>query len=195
MTALSRLVAYVDESSTKRGNGTQEYLVCATIIDVDAAERIREKLSSLRLPGQVKLHWTAESDKRRRRIIAVIAGLEVAQVLIAHRSETAPRTERYRRKCLEQLYFELQQMEILDVILESRRPGQNTKDLEHIVALQNRGQATGIRLSHVRGGEEPLLWIPDAVLGAFNTRFFGQDEFWSAVCDCVTVLRSTPDSL
>ncbi|HJG45477.1 MAG TPA: hypothetical protein K8V62_03700, partial [Corynebacterium variabile] len=87
------LVAYADESSAPRGMDRQEYLVCAAIIDSSDAESTREILRPLLLPGQRKLHWTDESDRRRREIVGVVAGLDAMQVIITHRSAPRRKTE------------------------------------------------------------------------------------------------------
>lgn len=76
------------------------------------------------------------------------------------------------------MYFELSEMHVHNVTLESRQEAQNKRDLAHIVALQGQGQSAGIRLRHVRGGDDPLLWIPDAVLGALNSVHLGEEQYW-----------------
>lgn len=191
----SQFVAYVDESSAPRVPNLQEYMVCAAIVDPDDAETIREALYPLRLRGQIKLHWTDESNSRRKKIVETLASIDSMQAIITHRSEPSRKTERFRRKCLEQMYYELSNMQIQDVVLESRQETQNKKDREHIVALQGQGQCAGLRIRHVRGGDDPLLWIPDAVLGAYNSRYLGRDQFWGLIQDKLVLNRATSDSL
>lgn len=191
----SQFAAYIDESSAPRGFSHQVYMVCAAIIDVDEAEMVREALYPLLLPGQIKLHWTDESASRRRSIIKTIASIDSMQAIVTHRSAPSRKTERFRRKCLEQMYYELTDMRIHDVTLESRQDAQNRRDVEHIVALQGQGQCVGLRIQHVRGGDDPLLWIPDAVLGALNSSHSGNDQFWEPLQDKLLLNRETPDSL
>lgn len=191
----SQLAAYVDESSASRGTDYQEYMVCAAIVDTNDAEMVREALYPLRLPGQVKLHWTDESDSRRRAIVEKIASIDSMQVIVTHRSAPSRKTERFRRKCLEQMYYELSDMQIQAVTLESRQEAQNKKDREHIVALQGQGQCVGLRIQHVRGGDDPLLWIPGAVLGALNSTRLGNDRFWEPIQGKLLLNRETPESL
>ncbi|MBK4179123.1 hypothetical protein GWO66_09960 [Corynebacterium macginleyi] len=105
------------------------------------------------------------------------------------------KTERHRRKCLEQMYFELSEMHVRNVTLESRQEAQNRRDVAHIVALQGQGQSAGIRLRHVRGGDDPRLWIPDAVLGALNSVHLGEEQYWEKLHEKVVLNRPTPDSL
>ena len=191
----SQLVAYIDESSAYRPPNRQEYMICAAIIDSQDLEQVREELRPLLLPGQVKLHWTDERNSRRRKIVETLSGIDSMQAIITHQSEVSKRTERHRRKCLEQMYFELSEMHIHNVTLESRQEAQNKRDLAHIVALQGQGQSVNIRLQHVRGGDDPILWVPDAVLGALNSVHLGEEQYWKKLYGKVLLNRPTPDSL
>ena len=47
----------------------------------------------------------------------------------------------------------------------------------------------------MRGGDEPLLWIPDADLGFINSAYQGEKEYWGRLQDKVALKRSTPESL
>lgn len=191
----SQLVAYIDESSAYRPPNRQEYMICAAILDSQDLERVREELRPLLLPGQVKLHWTDERNSRRRKIVETLSGIDSMQAIITHQSEVSKKTERHRRKCLEQMYFELSEMHVHSVTLESRQEAQNKRDLAHIVALQGQGQSVNIRLQHVRGGDDPILWIPDAVLGALNSVHLGEEQYWEKLYGKVLLNRPTPDSL
>ena len=138
-------------------------------------------------PGQTSLD--------RRKIVETLSGIDSMHAIITHQSEVSKKTERHRRKCLEQMYFELSEMHVHNVTLESRQEAQNKRDLAHIVALQGQGQSAGIRLRHVRGGDDPLLWIPDAVLGALNSVHLGEEQYWEKLHEKVVLNRPTPDSL
>lgn len=170
-------------------------MVCAAIIDTGNLDAVRDALLPLRLPGQIKLHWTDERSRRRQQIIDTLCSIDAMQAIITHRSEPNRKTERYRRKCLEQLYFELTEMGVQEITLEARQAAQNRRDIAHIVALQGQGQHPGLRLRHTRGGDDPLLWIPDAVLGALNSVALGQAHYWEALQDKVVLKHATPDSL
>lgn len=76
---------------------------------------------------------------------------------------------------MEQMYFELSAMSVYDITFESRQTAQNRKDIEYIVALAGQGQCAGRMLQHTRGGDDPLLWIPDVVLGALNSVYLGEE--------------------
>jgi len=187
--------AFADESSANRGENQQEYLIGAALIPADKCETLREKLRPLLLPGQIKLHWTDESEPRRRSIIKLLCELDAMNVVIAHRSARQKKTERFRRKCLGDFYSEMAAMNVQDVTLESRSPKQDKLDRAHIVGLQNSGLTRDVRIAHLRGGDEPLLWIADAVLGAINSDFLGEKSHLEALSRTFVVHRCTSESL
>lgn len=187
--------AFADESSANRGAKQQEYLIGAALVPAGDCETVRDTLRPLLLPGQIKLHWTDESEARRRAIIASLCELEPMNVVIAHRSARQKKTERFRRKCLGGLYAEMAAMGVNDATLESRSPKQDKLDLAHIVGLQNSGLPRSIRITHLRGGDEPLLWIADTVLGAINSDFLGESSYLEALSSTFVVHRHTGDSI
>lgn len=151
-------------------------------------------MRSLLLPGQVKVHWTAESEARRRRIVETITSLGPMNVVVSHLDEYRKKVERYRRKCLEVVYRELAGMGVTDAALEHRSHSQDAADRAHIVALQAQSLDHSLRISHPKGGEEPLLWIADAVLGAINSRHLGIPEHYDALVGTLAFEEMTPDS-
>lgn len=189
------LRAFLDESSVVLSDARQEYLVGAAILDAAECEAMREELRPLLLPGQIKLHWTDEGARRRARVIDAIVSLGPMNVIVSHVSERQNKMERFRRKCLELMYFEFSSMKLHDVTLESRSLKQDARDRAHIVALQAQGLDRRIRVAHSRGGDEPLLWIADAVLGAVNSARLGEPSYLDALWGTILVQDRTSESL
>lgn len=187
--------AFVDESSSQRGPGLQEYLIAAALLEDDHEESARESLRPLLLRGQVKLHWSDESERRRREIVNAVATLGVLNVIVSHVSAPQRKTERFRRKCLEVLYYELAGAGVTEMTLESRSGSQDKSDRAHLVGLQNQGRSKALRVEHRRGGEEPLLWVPDVVLGAINAARCGHPVHLDALRDSIVLEERTADSL
>lgn len=188
--------AYLDESSAVRSEDHQAYLVCAAVVPIRESEALREKLLPLRLKGQIKLHWTDESDARRRKIITSIAELAPMTAVVTHLSIRQHKTERFRRKCLETIYYELADMGVQEVTCEARTASQNKSDLAHIVALRRQKIVTpDFRINHCRGGEDPLLWLPDIVLGAINAMHKGNSWYYDALREFLILEKTTPESL
>lgn len=190
-----KYAAYVDESSANRSEDRQEYLVCAAIIPIDEMEQIRDQLTPLRLKGQIKLHWTDESNSRRRKIVDAVSELAPMTAVVTHLSNRQNKTERFRRLCLEAMYYELAQMGIRSVTCEGRTAPQDKKDLAHIVALRNQKRvAKDFGINHCRGGDDPLLWLPDIFLGAINSKYLGDHSYYDALSKFLLVESKTPDS-
>lgn len=187
--------AFLDESSANRGEAQQEYLVCAALIPDFECDDLRDQLGPLLLPGQVKVHWTDESERRRQEIVARIVELGPINVVISHLDARRRKVERYRRKCLERTYHELIDMQVYDLTLECRTDNQDRDDLAHIVALRGQGMDRQLRISHRRGGDEPLLWIADVVLGAVNSAHLGQEQHLEALQSTLMIEERTADSL
>lgn len=187
--------AYIDESSAVRSATRQEYLIGAALIPVDRSDGIREHLRSLTLPGQIKLHWTDESEARRRAIVESIGSLAPMTVVVTHVSERMRKNERCRRKCLELLYYDMAGMGVFDLLLEHRSDVQNKRDRAHIVGLQNQGLDQRIRIGHRRGGDEPLLWIADVLLGAVNSAALGRPNHLRSLQETIIVRHRTADSV
>lgn len=186
---------FLDESVALRGTDHQEYLVCAAIVASKAFDESRAVLESLRLKGQVKVHWTDESLKRRRQIVETIAELDSVSAIVTHLDTRRRKVERYRRKCLEAMYHQLLSMKVTHATLESRSTAQDRSDLAHIVSLQGQGLDSRLRITHKRGGDEPLLWIPDAILGAVNAHRDGDSSYFGVLRDMIIVDVRTPDSV
>lgn len=188
--------AFLDESSALRSENRQEYLVCAAIVPQESAEEIREALLPLRLKGQIKLHWSDEDEFRRRKIVSTIAELTPMTAVVTHISQPQKKTEHFRRKCLETIYHELCRMGIHQLTCESRTESQNKKDIAHLLTLRQRKWVLDqFDISHCRGGDDPLLWIPDVFLGAINARHKGVTEHYEALKDFVVYDAATESSL
>lgn len=187
--------AFIDESSAVRSSARQEYLVGAALIPVGSCDEVREHLRTLALPGQIKLHWTDESEGRRRSIVRRVCELAPMTVVVTHLSERVRKNERCRRKCLEALYHDMVAMEIFDLLLEHRSNSQNKQDRAHIVALQNQGLDRRVRIGHQKGGDEPLLWIADVLLGAINSAQLGQPAHLKALEETIILQHRTAGSL
>ncbi|RII95472.1 hypothetical protein DZF95_00870 [Clavibacter michiganensis] len=187
--------AFLDESTASRGDERQEYLVCAALIDETDCDSIREQLRPLLLPGQIKLHWTDESDRRHRDIVSRIVELGPMNIVVSHLDTYRKKVERYRRKSLETLYHELVTMETFDLTLECRSDGQDKADRAHIVGLQSQGLDRRLRIGHQRGGDEPLLWIADAVLGSINAAHLGNPDHYDELRSTLLIEARTTDSL
>ncbi|WP_322748402.1 MULTISPECIES: hypothetical protein [unclassified Frankia] len=79
-------------------------------------------------PGQRKLHWRDESDRRRHAIIEEVAGAPVEHLVVVYDGRQGEQSERRRKQCLKRLCYELDQMGVIRMVLESRGPADDHLD-------------------------------------------------------------------
>lgn len=165
------LHAWVDESIHSPASEAPEgmYVLAATVADPSACDPTREALRNLVRKGATRLHWRDESEEMRRDITAAIASCDlISTVVIGTRLDQA-RQERARRKCMQRLLHELQQLAVTQVWLESRTQTLNRKDLKLVDALRAEGtMARALRVDFGLPSVEPMLWVPDAIAGAVS---------------------------
>ncbi len=149
--------AFVDEST--RGG---RYLICVVTCPAGDLQRARTGLRALLLPGQRRLHFATESNRRRREILSGVAQLGTRSVVYVakHHDHRAARAT-----ILSKVAADLQVQGVRDLTLESRE-GQDHHDRAAI--FRSLGRASSLYYRHARPTDEPLLWVPDSVAWAFG---------------------------
>jgi hypothetical protein len=146
---------FVDESKS-RG-----YLLVAAIVSPTELNTLRKLIDSLRLPRQRRIHFTAESDSRRKMILKSLVSAGVRAVLYDASSHSKARQA--REAAMTRLVDDAVKagastlvIELDDEALKSDR-----------VTIRSRAERAGclgtLRYSHKRPHEECLLAIPDAI--------------------------------
>jgi hypothetical protein len=187
--AAFRLFAWVDESvivGPAGGPGT--YTMAAVLADPAHCDDLRSELRALTIRPGVRLHWVAESVKRRDLIAEAVRRMDIAAILTVGTPMERSRQERARRCCLERLLYELDQLGVSEVRLESRAGAQDKRDLRLIdSARRKRLISHDVVVTFGRPAEEPMLWLPDAVAGAMSASLLGEDRWLTALSEVVTV--------
>jgi len=160
------LVAYGDESFSAPNAMPSVYLLGAVILERRIVPGVREKALGLRLPGQTKAHWYSDSNKQHDVAAAIIGGLSIASMVVVRLANRGEPDERRRRKCFERFAYELETRGCSHLTLESRGTVADSKDRAMVAAMQAQQTLRRLRIDHVRGKDEPLLWVADAVCGA-----------------------------
>jgi hypothetical protein len=182
---MAKWLAFGDESEL-----TGVYICAAVIVDDDTAEEIREIMRTLR-PFRGKLRWHDESPQSRRKIIAILAGLDVMYVVAVRACAQHEPIARRRAKCLAALVAELDAAGVEHLLLESRSAAQDNQDLRLIARMQaSRRLPNNLRVDHARGAAEPLLWIADVVAGAFGTAVRGIADDFEEIAEAVQVIHA-----
>ncbi|XBB67260.1 hypothetical protein ABFU82_24645 [Nocardioides sp. WV_118_6] len=184
--------AYVDESEPSSG---ETYLLGCALVGADDADGVRTTLVRARRRGERKVHWHDRLPAERPPLARLVAGLPVKHLLVVRDDCRGERSERRRRKCLEHLLWILDSAhEVGSVTLEARQARQNAGDMDLLSVMRSaRIVRSDLRLHHVAGPQEPLLWIPDVVAGAFSAGRSGERPAYAPLLGGVEV-QHTPGS-
>ncbi|MEY4310477.1 MAG: hypothetical protein RLZ71_403 [Actinomycetota bacterium] len=151
-------VAFVDESKARN------YLLAVTLIHPRDLPKVRTALLQLRKPGQRRIHFSKENDRRRRQVLSAINSLPVMSFVVQSDKENEGQA---RAECLEKLIFQAAERKLHRIVIE-RDYSFEKADLRVIrSALSVSGLDTQIEYAHENPHEEPALWIPDAVAWSF----------------------------
>lgn len=82
------------------------------------------------------------------------------------------------------------------LILESRVLQMNKKDVEMLQAMRAKHIISRIGIDHAFADEEPNLWIPDQILGAYEDSLCGnmhktRKEQWEKIKEDTKILEAT----
>ena len=162
------LHAWVDESiHTPAPDSVGMYVLACVVADPSGCEQPRQALRDLVPKGRARLHWRDEGEPLRRKITAAIVACDFASVVVVGVELDPGNQERPRRKCMKRLLFELDQMGVSQVWLESRTQTLNRQDMFLVERLRGeRAIGKGLRVDIGLPSFEPMLWVPDAIAGA-----------------------------
>jgi hypothetical protein len=168
---------FVDES--KRGG----YLVTSAAMLPGDLNRARQAIRGLILPGQRRLHFTHESDNRRKQILDVLAALHPAVTIY---DGSAHDRRRQREACLNGLIADLAATRARMLVIET---DESVLELDRRILYRStrlHGCET-LEYRHHRAHEEPLLAIPDALAWCWQRGGPWKARAKDFVCDLKTV--------
>ena len=151
---MSALFAYVDESV--RGG---RYLLAVVVVPPERAGPLRRQVRHLLLPGQRKLHFKKEGNRRRRMLLVELANLQLDVTVYECQNQMGRNQEDARRSCLARAIQDLQERgNDLSLLIESRGP---LDQLDTSTILRARHQTPPLSFEHLAPMDDPLLWLPD----------------------------------
>lgn len=180
------LHAWVDESMRQHAVPDPMYLLGAVVSEPARCSGTRHQLRTVLPKGAPKLHWHELSPRKKTEVTAVVASAEGEHLVVVATALNLRKQERARAECLKRLLWELGQRNVSLVHLEARTPSLNKRDMDLILRLRGqRAIPAGIRVEIELPSIEPMLWVPDQVLGAVGDAETGDrrwlDQFQGAV--------------
>jgi hypothetical protein len=167
--------AYVDESVRVRAGVTGLYVLGAVLVPQASSDGIRHGLRDSMAGDQRRAHWRADSAVRRRRLVQLIATLELEAVVTIAQPIDPRRQERARRLCLLRLMWELEERGVGSVVLESR--GDQDNEDRRVIRERQRAGLVHESWTYEFGNPltEPLLWLADYVVGSVSLAYWAND--------------------
>lgn len=150
---------FVDESKA-RG-----FLLVAAVVPPDELAGMRKLFDALRLPRQRRIHFTAESNARRKIILAALA--DAGASAIVYDASAYPDVKRARDTALSRLVDDAAKTGAQMLVIERDDPSEASDRVIIRERLNVAGCRDGLRYVHRRSHEDCLLSIPDAVAWAW----------------------------
>jgi hypothetical protein len=151
------LIAFVDEC--KSGN----FALGISIVHSRDLKEVRQKLRTLRKPGQSRLHFAKESDARRKEILSLIRGLPVERMIV----ESSLKHHGFARdECLRRLVQKVEDLRVHQIVLEEDHSLVKRDNFVIRTELESIGATNSVNYFHESPKYEPCLWISDAILWA-----------------------------
>jgi hypothetical protein len=184
------MIAFGDESGSVASSDPGAYIFAGVLLAPSRAGNAREAITALRRPTEKKIHWRDDADKRHAEVIRCISALPIQGLVVARVGPLSDRAERRRRKCFEAFLGELQALGCRDLTLESRGQHLDRNDMDFVNALRaQRRLSSDLRVAHLAGPTEPLLWIADAVAGAYVAHRTGDPTYFARIRGLTTVVQ------
>lgn len=174
------LHAWVDESMRTVNVKEPMYMLGAAVADPSCCGVVRDDLREI-LTGGPKLHWRDMDNRAKKLSIDLLGTVDAAHIVVVTAPLEPRRQERARAKCMERLFSELGTLGVTSVFLESRTRSLNERDMRLVDKLRGRRvMPQTLRVEVQLPSEEPMLWIPDQVLGAIGDAEAGDAKWLGA---------------
>ncbi|MFB7293534.1 hypothetical protein [Actinacidiphila glaucinigra] len=126
-----------------------------------------------------KLHWNEMDRIERKDAAQLVAGQQGLHIVSVGSPVPRRKQERARAKCLRALILELHGFGVTRLCLEAREKELNARDIRTVVTTRQTAlpKGTQIRVEHMPGATEPLLWISDIVAGVVRAHRQGDHTY------------------
>lgn len=170
--------AFADESFYETDHGGF-YVLAAAVFEPAVYEGARAAMVELRGKHIGKLHWSKMDAQEQRNAAKRLAGLDGLHLVTVGAPVPRKRQERARAMCLTTLSVELYGYGVTELLMESRTPQLDQRDVRTVAGVRQRLLPRGaeFRVDHQPGAAEPLFWSADIVAGAVRAHREGNPFF------------------
>jgi hypothetical protein len=175
---VTELLAYVDESIR-----SGRYLLGSVVVDAHDAGRLRRSVRKLTLPGQRRLHFNKEGNRRRRELIDALTRLDLEAYVFSCRHSVVVTPETARARCIRALVQNTQARGVeAELLIESRA---ELDVIDGVTVGNARRPDPRLSFQHLLPDNDPLLWLPDGFAWAVGAG----GDWLRRVANSVTVVE------
>jgi hypothetical protein len=186
---MSLLQAFADESFHE-DDGGGFYVLAAAVLPVDRHVELRGEMLRLRGTRPGKLHWYEMDEVQKCDVAKRVADFEELHIVAVGAPVAVRRQERGRSLCMQRLVADLHEFGVEHLVAEARTMKLDQRDVRSVQQVRYAlPKGTRFRIDHVRGVDEPLLWVSDVVAGAIRARLRGNSTFFEPLAGCVVELQ------
>lgn len=156
------MTAHIFADESKRNS----FVLAAASIPADQLARMRQVVTSLRLPGQRRLHFVGERDSRRRQIVRAFIDAGVSTTI--YEASGIRDLKIARDAVITRLTNDALRRRAQMIVLELDDSLEAQDRLVIREQLKKADRQDGLRYEHRRAYEECLLSIPDAVAWSWS---------------------------
>lgn len=183
-------LAYVDESFREHPD-SGIYVLAAAVLTHSVQDEARTLMRKLRgRRNTSKLHWSQMDRGQRKAAASQLAAIEGLHLVAIGAPVPRRRQERARAACLTVLVLELHNLGVRHMFIEARTPELDLRDVRSVIGARYRlPKGAQLKIDHVRGSTDPLLWTADIVAGAVHASHDGNPTYRDILLERIYELR------
>lgn len=160
---------YVDESIH---DSAGLYVVALVSAVPSLADQVRGVLAAC-VPAVRRPHWHGEDEATKYALVRAVATLPIEAKVYGCRFAVRGRQEAARARALGWAVTDLGRG-VRHLVVDRRQEQQNLKDRRVLSGLA--GRPARYTFTHCSSESEPMLWLPDIVVGAAASHLTGREE-------------------
>jgi hypothetical protein len=177
----------VDEAKRDPGPGLGAFILGCVVIPHAERDDLRRHVINLG-----PFHFSGSTYPRKRMMLKQIGAWGLLSTGYVKKGVYGKGFEGARQDCIRRLLADLKDWGIDEVIFETRRDHENTRDSLTISGLANIGLAPKSLVCHWRGKDEQLLRLPDAIAGAVRAAAGNPPGHVQTLKEIKTAIRTVP---
>jgi hypothetical protein len=167
------------------------YVLAACVLAPLVSPEVRDLMLRLRGVRRTdKLHWHEMDRAQQKEAAKRLADVDGVSMVAIGVPVPRRRQERARAMCLAALVPELHNLGVRQMLAEARTSELNRRDVRVVSEARFAlPKGTDLRIDHLPGRDEPLLWAADVVAGAVRTSYDGNSTYRDIFADRIYEIR------